>query len=309
MQINTAKPTLGLAFSGSGNRSSFYVGFLEVLDEHSITVDHIAACSGGALAAAAYACGTLPEFKEKIFSLTRDSLKSYLVRTSNNGGLYNIDLFEELMREFTKGQNFEDVRPLMSFVAIDIETGEKVVLCMGDIAKAARISCTLPGVFEPVKWGGKTLVDGGLLTMVPGFALKRAGVDVSVGINMRGTKHIFTESQINAKKVLNFFKKILFINELEELFGNLLKLEELDFEKNPNFFQVVGKSLDLAIKANKNPKPEDEECTLVIEPKLPRLKQSEFSPEAVKYYYEMGREVALQYVPKINELLKVGVKQ
>ena len=41
------KPTLGLALSGSGDRTTFYIGFLEVLDEAGIKIDYISACSGG----------------------------------------------------------------------------------------------------------------------------------------------------------------------------------------------------------------------------------------------------------------------
>jgi len=299
-----SKPTVGLALSGGGNRSSFYIGFLEVLQEKGIQLDYITACSGGSLAAAAFACGTLPEFKEKVFGLDRKTLKTYFHRNGARGGIFSIDSLEEAIRNFTKGLTFEEVRPLMGFVAVDIENGEKVLLCMGDIARAARISCTIPGVFDPIKWGGKTLVDGGLLTMVPGDFLRQANMDITIGINIRGTKHIFLGSQITAKKIYNFIKKVLFIEELESLFDGLFKMEEADFERQQNFFQVVGKSMDLAIKANKNNNEQEEACDLVINPNLPKLKQSDFTGESVKFYYDMGRKTAEEYVPKINELVK-----
>jgi NTE family protein len=298
------KPTIGLALSGGGNRSSFYIGFLEVLSEKNIKLNYITACSGGCLAALAFACGTLPEFKEKVFGLDRETLKTYFARNKGKGGFFSIDLLEEEIRNFTKGLTFEEVRPLMGFVAVDIENGEKVLLCMGDIARAARISCTIPGVFDPVKWGGKTLVDGGLLTMVPGDFLRQANMDITIGVHMRGTKHIFLDSQITAKKIYNFIKRVLFIEELESLFDGLFKMEDEDFERQPNFFQVVGKSMDLAIKANQKNNEAEEVCDLVIYPNLPRLKQSDFTQESVKYYYEMGRKVAEEYVPKINELIE-----
>jgi NTE family protein len=302
------KPTIGLALSGGGNRSSFYIGFLEVLQEQNIKLDYIAACSGGCLAALAFACGTLPEFKKKVFSLDKDTLKSYFARGKNKGGFFSIDLLEEEIRNYTKGLTFEEVRPLMGFVAVDIETGEKVLLSMGDIARAARISCTIPGVFDPVKWGGKTLVDGGLLTMVPGDFLRQANMDVTIGIHMRGTKHIFLDSQITAKKVYNFIKKVLFIEEIESLFDGLFKMEDSDFEREPNFFEVVGKSMDLAIKANQKNNDQEEACDLLIYPNLPRLKQSDFTKDSVKYYYDMGRKTAEDYLPQIRELIKSKTK-
>ncbi len=167
--------------------------------EQGINVDCIAASSGGSMVAAAFACGTLPEFKKEVLGLDNEKLKQF-ISNGHRGGLYSLDGMEKKMLEFTKGKTFEEVRPLMSFDTVDIETGEQINLCMGDIARACRVSCTLPGAFEPVKWGNRTLVDGGLLSLVPLQALKQFPVDVTVGVNMRGTRHIFSQKQITLKK-------------------------------------------------------------------------------------------------------------
>ncbi|MEK7161359.1 MAG: patatin-like phospholipase family protein, partial [Patescibacteria group bacterium] len=291
--------------SGSGNRRAFYIGFLEYLLEQNVKLDYITACSGGSLVAAAYACGTLPEFKKLILSLTPELLKTYMVR-SNGGGLFNIDLFEEAVKTFTKGMNFEEIRPLMGFVAVDIQTGEKVLLCMGDIARAVRISCTLPGIFEPVQWGGKTLIDGGLLTMVPGDFLKQAGMDVTIGVNMRGTKHIFTENLISAKKFFNLLKKIFLIDNLENILHNIFT-DESEGLKKPRMFEVIGKSLDLAIEANKKNSNVEENCDLMIYPGIPKFKKNEFSPKTNLYFYQRGRGVAAENIEKIKQLIKQQV--
>lgn len=299
----TGRTTLGLALSGGGNRSTFYVGFLEVFQEAGVKIDYIAACSGGSLVAAAFVCGTLPEFKKEILRLDKDSLKTYFTKGAGQGGLYSLDLLEEKIREFTGGRHFEDIRPLMGFVAADIETGEKIVLSMGDIARAARISCTIPGIFEPVKWGGRTLVDGGLLSMVPGDVLKSASMDFSVGVNMRGTRHIFTEKQIAAKRIFNFLKKILLVDEIEDAVGAFIKPEDDDFEKNPKLFSVLGKSLDLAILANRTNNEPAEACDYTITPKIPKLKNGNFSSQWLEFYYREGRKSALEHLPIIKKLI------
>jgi NTE family protein len=297
------KPTLGLALSGSGNRTSFYIGFLEVLSESHIKIDYITACSGGSLVAAAFACGTLTEFKKKVLALGKDFLKSYLTRSNTKGGLFSIDLVEAEMQNFTKGLNFEDVKPMMSFSAVDIESGEKVELCMGNIARAARISCTLPGIFDPVKWGGKTLVDGGLLTMLPGKVLREMGIDIMIGINMRGTKHIFTTPQITAKRIFNFLKKMLFMDEIESLVEGWFKQKEADSNHCPGFFQVLGKSLDLAVEASKKENEFEEKFDLIITPQIPKSKRNSLSSEAIEFFYEAGRSTALEYLPEIKKLI------
>lgn len=196
----------------------------------------------------------------------------------------------------------------MSFVTVDIESGQQLNLCMGDIAKAARISCTLPGIFEPVKWGNKTLVDGGLLSLVPMDTLKTFSPDISIGVNMRGTKHIFSEGQMTLKKIYNVVKKLLFVEEMESLISGLLPSKEEDVEVNPRIFTVIGKSLDIALAANeKNLQVTDIACDLMITPAIPLLERSIYAD--FRPFYEMGRECALEYVPKIKELIMLKEKK
>lgn len=164
--MNT-RPTIGLALSGAGNRSSFYIGFLETLQRHEISIDFIAAMSGGSVVATVYACGALEEFKKDVLAINKQTIKRYVVKSSEKGGLYSLDPLEDYLRGLIHGSTFEDTQPKMAFVAVDIETGEQVVLCMGDIAHAARVSCTLPGIFQAVPWGSRILVDGGLLKQLP----------------------------------------------------------------------------------------------------------------------------------------------
>ena len=302
------RPKIGLALSGSGDRSTFYIGFLERLKELNVPIDYITACSGGSLVASAYACGTLANFKKLALSLTDESLKSFLVKGKTRGGLYSLDIVEERLREFTGGKTFEEVRPIMSFITVDIETGEQIYLCMGDIAKAARISCTLPGAFEPVKWGSRTLVDGGLLSFIPLDELKRFPVDITIGVNMRGTRHIFTQRQINLKKVLNILGRVLFVGEMKGLVKGLIENEdeEINFEKNPRTISVLNKSLNLAIAAQKTDGQADLSCDLMIAPKVPRVGKNLLDHLAP--YYEIGRRCAEENAPKILELIKAKEK-
>ncbi len=210
----TNRPKVGLALSGSGSRTSFYIGFFEVLEEAGISIDYISASSGASIVASAYACGTLPALKNFAISLDNRSIKQ-LIGRGKRGGLYSLGGMEKKMAEFTKGLRFEEVRPLMSFTAVDIETGEQINLCMGDIARAVCVSCALPGAFEPVKWGNRTLVDGGLLNLVPVNALKEFPVDITIGVNIPGTKFIFNGVQMAVRKIFNAVRKLLFPDKMK----------------------------------------------------------------------------------------------
>ncbi len=308
------QPTIGIALSGAGNRSSFFVGFLEALEKHEIHLDCITAMSGGSLVAAAFACGVLPQFKHDVLGINKETIKKYIVKSSERGGLYSLDPLEEYLRELIHAARFEDTRPKMAFVAVDIETGQQVLLCMGDIARAARISCTLPGVFVPVGWGDRFLVDGGLLQQVPLEALQGFGPDITIAVNTRGTKHIFTNRQIAMKKMFNSVKKFLFIDDLEEWISSLVKDDEdedFDFSKKPGLFTVLGKSLDVAVQANaeESSKPQAV-ADLTITLDTSKVNRTEYNEELIAKYYQIGIETAEQYIPQIQALVaekkKVG---
>ncbi len=298
--MDNNKPTIGVALSGSGSRLVFYIGFLEALDEAGIKVDYIAACSGGSVVAAAYACGQMQELKNTIFTLDKKTFFSYLKR--GKGGLYNLDKIEEQFRTFTNGLRFEDVKPLMGFVAADLESGKQVVMSMGDIARAARISCSLPALCEPVRWGGMTLIDGGLLSIIPVDVVKDAGMDITIGINMRGTKHLFTNRQIALKKIFNIFKKAFLIDYLEKALDAILPdPDDYDLEEKPGMLKILNKSMDIAIEANKKDYSKILECDLMISPNITKFRLKNIE-KLNQQLLELGRKTAQDNIPKILEL-------
>ena len=312
-------PKIGLALSGASSRSGFHIGFLEVLNEHNIPIDYIAACSGGTIIAASYACGTLPELKQFLFQLNKDVVFSLLNRNGTKGGIYNLDRVEEQIRKFTRDKKFEDVRPLMGFVTVDIDKGEQVVLSMGDIAHAARISCTVPGVFEPVVWGNRTLVDGGLLSIVPCDVVRQAGMDIVIGVNIRAVEHIFLPYQVRIHRALRALKKVFLVCYAERLWNTMAKafeqmdifdffadvnMHESDLSNRQGLFSVLGKSLDLAIAAQNKKDKYDvfKDSDLLIRHEMKRGRQS-YAVEQMQRNYEEGRKAALENIPQIRKLI------
>lgn len=318
---NNERPTIGLALAGASSRSVFYIGFLEVLAEQNFKVDYISALSGGAIIAASYACGTLPEIKKLALGMNKELVFSLIEESKGRGGLYHLDKVEEIVREYTRNLRFEDVHPRLGFIATDLTAGQPVVLEMGDIARAICASCALPFIFEPVPWGNKMLVDGGIVSVVPGPAARQAGMDIVVGLNLRNKMHVFSSWQIAASRFVNFIKRIFFLDQAAHLWQKFIS--NLDFFdtysplvddavlRRPGIFSVLGRSVDLAIAAQKkhNPKNSDYECDMMIIPDIhiPFWKKylffhfTDFSN--VENLYLLGRETAMENLPKMQELI------
>lgn len=317
-----SKKTIGLALSGASSRSTFYIGFLEVLAEHDVPIHYIAACSSATIVAASFAAGTLSELKERMLSLDGGFLYSLLEQSRVKGGLYNLDTVEELLRVYTKGLKFEDVTPAMGFVAVDIHAGEQVVLSMGDMAHAARISCTLPGLFEPVAWGNKLLVDGGLLSIVPGDVVKASGVDHVVGVDMRGNRHIFSKNQMRMREAFLSITNIFPVQHAQRLWKSLTSVltpDMLDYYSDPanvpdrptypGMFAVLGRSLDLAIVAEQKHQENGHfDCDLLIRPELPKAPLLKRYLQIMSFgnsedLYKLGRATGEEYLGEIEKLI------
>lgn len=317
------RPTVGLALRGASTRSVFYIGLLEVLEEQKLPIDYIAAISSGAVVAAAYACGTLPELKRQSKAWNADVLYKLIERSQTNTGIYSMRRVEEFLRQFTRNLRFEDVRPRLGFVAADINKGEEVVLSMGDLARAICATCSVPGVFEPTQWGNRSLVDGGVMNFVPGNVVQQAGIDIVVGIDLHTTKYIFSPVQVAARKIVAWTRKLLLINQADRL-GNWIdtKLQDSELFNSffitheslpvaPRMFSVLGRSIDLALAAQKKHKEETTfQCDLMVSPETPRKPWyhhlflfwlTDFSNH--EELYQLGRKTGLEIIPKIYQLM------
>ena len=92
---------------------------------------------------------------------------------------------EKLFESFLGGNIiFKDLQIPFACVATDIITGEAIVINRGPVTEALRATISIPGIFTPVKRGGRYLVDGGLITPVPIEAARQMGADFIIAVNV-----------------------------------------------------------------------------------------------------------------------------
>jgi NTE family protein len=85
--------------------------------------------------------------------------------------------------------------PNVWIVALDYATGKRVVFGQigspdADLWQAVEASCAIPGLYRPVKIGGRTYVDGGVWSPSNLDLLTDAGVDTVVALNPMSSLHI-----------------------------------------------------------------------------------------------------------------------
>lgn len=89
-----------------------------------------------------------------------------------------------LLKSILGDLSFPDLKLQFASVATDIVSGEQVVLASGSVLDAVRASISVPGIFTPVRVGGRHLVDGGLVNEVPVSVCHQMGAEYVIGVNV-----------------------------------------------------------------------------------------------------------------------------
>jgi NTE family protein len=177
-----ARPRIGLALGGGFARGIAHIGVLRVFEDEEIPIDFIAGTSVGALIGATYASGVSLDEMEEQGSATR--FHDFGRWTLSRMGMASNERLEHYLRKFTPVQFFNELKIPLSIVATDIISGKSVHFTEGEIGPALRASCAYPGLFLPVHYQGRILVDGFLTETVPAEALREMGADIVVGVHL-----------------------------------------------------------------------------------------------------------------------------
>jgi NTE family protein len=89
---------------------------------------------------------------------------------------------ETYLSRFTHVKTFEELQTPLAIAATDINAGVSVYYTRGPIAPALRGSCAYPGLFVPIQFEGRTLVDGFLTSPVPVEGALLLGADIIIAI-------------------------------------------------------------------------------------------------------------------------------
>ena len=181
------RPRLGLALGGGGIRGLAHIGILSVLEREGLRPAVPAGTRMRGLVSAAYAVGLSPEaLSQEVSEFThlRHLLKLVDLAPARRGLLQGDRVRNFLIDKLGKNTTFADLPIPLGLVAVDIDSGEEVVLTQGPLVDAVLATCAVPGVFSPVRLGGRCLSDGGILNNVPADVARRLGAEVVIAVDV-----------------------------------------------------------------------------------------------------------------------------
>jgi NTE family protein len=177
------KPRLGIALGSGSARGWAHIGILRALEQAGIVPTVVSGTSIGALVGAAYASGRLDRLEEWVLEIDWWDIIRYmdLRRGGVEGG--------RLMRAFSERVEDASIEMLpkpFGAVATDLFTGREVWFQEGSLLEAVRASIALPGLFSPVRYQERWLVDGGLVDPLPVSLCRALGADRVIAVNLNG---------------------------------------------------------------------------------------------------------------------------
>lgn len=275
---------IGIALAGGGARGAAHVGILQALEENGIKADIYTGTSAGAIVASAKALGYTNRQMVELLKQINGSLLDIDYWGIIKGLFIGIDTIESLakgkkLKKFL-AENFSrrinEVKHPLGIVSTDINTGTQVIFASKDIPvdhamddlivvyggrtelelkDAIYHSATIPGVFPPASYNGRTLVDGCVVNNMPVNVAKAMGADKVIAIDLNScedgsdvqgilrtiTRAISTMIDQNEDLSLSYMDECLVIQP--EFVG----LTVLDFDKAMEAYEA-GYKYGLAIR-------------------------------------------------------------
>ena len=185
---------VALVLSSGGPRGFAYIGAIEELLSRGYRITSVAGCSVGSLVGGIWAAGGLADFKEWLFGLDNFKLMTLLDFTPGKSYLMKGQRVIRAIEEIVPDIEISSLPVSYTAVASDLYTGEEVIFREGPLFEAIRASISIPSLFKPVKYRGRTLIDGGLVNTFPLGLASRSGNDILVGFDVNAIDPADTDS-------------------------------------------------------------------------------------------------------------------
>ena len=177
---------VALVLGGGAARGFAHIGVIKALEAQGIFPDMVVGTSAGSLVGALYAAGNNGFALQKLaMEMDEAAISDWSVPMfSQSSGVIKGEAVQLYVNRAVNNQPIEKLKIPFGAVATDLHTGQAILFRRGNTGAAVRASSAVPGVFQPMKIGGATYVDGGLVSPVPVSFARKMGADFVIAVNI-----------------------------------------------------------------------------------------------------------------------------
>ena len=224
------RPKVGLVLSAGSLRGVAHVGVIQALEDAGFPIDSVAGTSMGAVMGALYASG-MPISKIREFTSTikvgsgNDLSSARLISLILFDKLLSSENTEIMLRKGIGDIRFDQTLKPFACVAMDVYTGESIIFREGNVAKAVRASMNLPGIFRPLEYRHRFLVDGGVVDYIP--------VDAAHLLGAEWTIASVTETDYTTSRPQNVLESLMQVIDIRGSYLSRQQRKQADFLIEP----------------------------------------------------------------------------
>jgi NTE family protein len=184
--VSPRKIRIGLALGGGAARGFAHIGVIKALEAQGIFPDIVVGTSAGSVVGALYAAGSNGfDLQRTAMDMDEAAISDWaLPFFSKVSGVLKGDALQNYVNKAVRNVPIERLKIPFGAVATDLNTGKPILFQRGNTGQAVRASSAVPSVFQPVKIGNRSYVDGGLVAPVPVKFARDMGADFIIAVNI-----------------------------------------------------------------------------------------------------------------------------
>jgi NTE family protein len=180
------KIKIGLALGGGAARGFAHIGVIKALEAQGIQADIVVGTSAGSVVGALYAAGNNGFALQRVaMDMDEATISDWAIPLFGKvSGVLKGDALQNYVNKAVHNVPMEKLKIPFGAVATDLNSGQPILFRRGNTGQAVRASSSVPSVFQPVKIGNRSYVDGGLVAPVPVRFAREMGADFIIAVNI-----------------------------------------------------------------------------------------------------------------------------
>lgn len=244
-----SRTKLGLALGAGGAKGYAHIAVLHVLEEAGYTVDYVAGSSIGAMVGCWLAMGKdAAEVEATMRSTFTPETVAATFKLSLSGMSTGYEVMMRLCQETTGYCSFADLVIPLVVMTVDLNTRQPVPITEGPLWEALMAATALPGMFPPYQRAEQRLVDALTLIPVPTNAVREAGADITVSVNLisREILPAWLGASSSPRTTVRMLDTLLEVMDLAQMDASIRSAALADVVITPRFGPATWRDFDLA---------------------------------------------------------------